>query len=167
MPCAELWILDQTRAWTVFRDHHSVDLIKPGQGALGLTFRQLWGIRARRYKAAAPPRPKIGNSEELDRACAAGKLRALRLFPNGTTERIPAREWRDGTPKDPQQIRFLPAEVMAIFPTVDNAPASQDAVEYNRPTESTISDSDLSLPPSSTPLASAFTATSTRSGTVP
>ena len=35
----------------------------------------------------------------------------------------------------------------------DEVPASQDAVEYNRPPESTISDNYSSLPPSSTPLA--------------
>jgi hypothetical protein len=150
IPVSELWTLDQAHAWTVWRDPDSVDLVRPGQGPSGWTFRTLWGYRVRGYRPLEPPPLAIAKSHELDRACAAGELNALRLFANGTTKRVPAREWRDGTPNNPQQIRFLPSEVMANFARPEEVLASHDDAQCERQFEGLTSTRDLVAAPSST-----------------
>jgi hypothetical protein len=164
MPAAELWTLDQAHAWTVWRDQDSVDRVKPGQLGSACTFRTLLGIRKRGYRTSR--RPVVAKLHELDHACAAGALKAVRLFVNGTTERIPAHEWRDGTPNNPQQIRFLPSDVMVIFPRSDEVPPSHHAVQRERPQEGVTATGELVSAPSSTPSAPAFRATAIRSGAI-
>jgi hypothetical protein len=153
MRSSELWTLDQAHAWTVWRDKNSVDLVKPDQLASGWTFRTLWGSRVRGYRTSEPPPFAIANSHELDCACAAGELRAVRLFANGTTEPVPAHEWRDGTPRKPQQIRFLTSEVVAIFPPSGEVLASNDADQYERSQERVTSTHDVVAAPGNIPSA--------------
>jgi hypothetical protein len=151
MPRAELWTLDQAHAWTVWRDQRSVDRVKPGQGPSGLTFRELRGTR-RRYKTSKPSATAIAEFQELDRACAAGLLVALRLFANGTTEAVLAQEWRDGTPRNPEQLRFTPAHVKLILPAPDDAMTAEHRDQCGGRPEEAISVHHLATPRNNTSL---------------